>query len=181
MAWQDREKEWENLQAVQHKLGEVSMIWSAIDRQIDVVLTDMLDIGPAQTAAIVTGILPTKKCSIISRLLLLGTPSIEWRSQMDKLLKIIIKWGVDRNRLVHDAWRFEVSDIHRVDARAQTKATQSRKEKQLVFDQVHPVTLEDLDQLCKTGHDILKQLDELCPALVPWLLKRREELFHPQD
>ena len=57
MAWQDRMKEWENLQATQQKLGEAAMIWAAVDRCFDEIIADYLDLSGAEVAAIVEGML----------------------------------------------------------------------------------------------------------------------------
>lgn len=177
MAWQDREREWENLRAVQAKLGEISMIWAALDRDLDAILTDMLDIGPAETAAIVTGILPARKCTIIQRLILLACPSPEWGAEVSSILSEISgNFGDLRNRVIHDAWRFSVDEIIRLDPRARSQFAQSHGQKQLVFDTEHPVTLQELDAWCKRGYEMISRLSELQPVLIPWLVQRRAKL-----
>lgn len=175
MAWQDREREWKNLQAVQQKLGEVSMIWAMIDRRLDMLITDILDISHAEAAAVVSGMLPARKCTILLRLIAIDSPGDEWRAEISDLLNDVSgKFGEERNRLVHDSWRFEQDVIQRVDSTAKLEKV-AHKGKVLVFDKTYDVTIEDLKKWCARGYTINHQIGELRPALLPWLLKRREQ------
>lgn len=176
MAWQDREKEWKNLQAVQQKLGEVSMVWAMIDRRLDSILTDMLDISHAEAAVLMTGVFPARKCKMISGLITISCPSREWGDKVTSLLnEISNKFGEERNRIVHDIWRFEKDKISRINATAKAEKT-PHQGKRLVFDRSYDVTIKDLENWCARGYIINMELRELRPALLPWLLKKREEL-----
>lgn len=181
MAWQDREKEHKNLLLVQRHLGEVSMIWAAIDRKLDMLIADILDIGHAETAAIVTGILPTRKAEMLKRLIVISCPGGDWFERMITLLSEISgSFGKERNRLIHDSWRFDIDSITRIDARAKPEQVPF-KGKVLAFDKRISVTIEELKKWSAKGHTILWDIDELHPALLPWLLDKRAELSCSQD
>jgi hypothetical protein len=144
MAWQDRELEYKNLQAVQSRLGEISMIWAAIDRLLDRMITDMLDISHAEAAAVLSGMLPAKKCEIVQRLIVIDCPDKSWAEKASSVVKEISgSLGPERNRLVHDSWRFDQHNITRIDSTARTHAA-PHTGRTLVFDTNHDVTLEDL-------------------------------------
>lgn len=78
MSWPDREQEYRNMRLVQQHLGEVSMVWAALDRRLDSLICDMLDISFAETAAIVSGVLLPKKTQIALRLIAIDSPSADW-------------------------------------------------------------------------------------------------------
>jgi hypothetical protein len=176
MAWQDRMVEWKNIQEVEQKLGEISMIWSATDRNLNEWVSLFLDISDAEAAAILSGMLPKKKCEIIKRLMVMGCPSDEWSTTALELLAQIDKWGAVRNRLVHDAWRFNENTIHRIDGRAQIQKV-PHNPAQFQFDEHVIVTKEEMEELCRTGHETLSAMRDLSSPLVFWMLQRREELY----
>jgi hypothetical protein len=181
MAWQDRLKEWGNLQAVQQKVGEVCMIWAALDYQIDCITADLLDVAPIQATVIGADRDFSKKCTLVKRLITLGSPGEEWFDEMDDLLtELASKLSPLRNRFIHDMWSFNVENIARIERTVTTKRPQSRQPKTLVADQEFPISLDDMERFCMRGYEILSRLDQLRPALIPWLLRERERLSQTQ-
>jgi hypothetical protein len=168
MAWQDREKEWKNLQTVQQKVGEICMIWATLDFKVDQLLADFLDIGPAQVAALMNGMDFSRKCEAVRKLLVLSGPSPEWIAEIDSImLDLANGLNKKRNRYVHDMWQFEIDAINRIERKATIQKQQARKSKTLSFDKEIPVTVEEMDALCKRGYAILGRFYALLPALIP--------------
>jgi hypothetical protein len=176
MGWQDRKKEWENLQATQQKLGEAAMIWSTVDRCFDEIIADYLDLSGAEVAAIVEGMLAKKKIEVIRRLMLLDAPSAEWVSAMKKALVLADRFGEARNRLLHDNWRFELEKISRIERRAKKAKAQSHQPETLVVNSRINTSLDELQAICMQGYDALTALGELKPALLDRIIRRREML-----
>ena len=157
------------------------MIWAVIDRKIDMLITDMLYITHAEVAAIVTGLMVGRKAEMLQRLITVSHPGDEWHLKMTALLSDITgNLAEERNRLIHDSYRFDVDEITRIDARARTEKVPF-KGKVLAFDKNHKVTIEDLKKWTAQGYNTVTDLDELRPALLPWLLKKRGEPRHSPD
>ena len=179
MTWQDRERGQKNLQPVQQLLGEVSMAWATLDRWVDRILTDMLDISLSETAAIVSGMRLSAKCQIVRRLLAVDCPSPEWAEKMEALmLEIGVELNNERNRLVHDGWVFTADRVEQINATARIEKVPFRG-KGLSFDKRRTVELEDLRRWNVRAFSALLDLRELRPALLPWLLERRAQLSQP--
>lgn len=179
MAWQDREAEYKNLREVQRFLGEISMTWAALDRWVDRIITDMLDISHYETAAIVSGMRLSAKCQIVRRLLVVDCPSAEWGEKMEAvMLEVGEALNNERNRLVHDSWDFTVNQIEQIDATARIEKVPF-KGKGLAFDKRRTVTIEELKRWNAKAFSALLDLRELRPALLPWLLERRVQLSRP--
>lgn len=174
MAWPDREREYKNMRAVQLHLGEISMAWSSLDRRVDDLICDLLDISFAETAAIVSGLLLPKKAQMALRLIAIDNPGAEWAGQMNLLLvELSGRLAEERNRLIHDAWQFDMDAIRRIDSTARrSKGPDGSTE--LSFDRHTDVTIHDLKKWVARAAAINFRLRELRPALLPWLLGKRE-------
>lgn len=183
MAWQDREKEWEILEATQRALGEVCMVWAALDRLLDHILMAMLDLGEHQTAIITTTIreIPPR-CTMIERLLITFEFDDDWSDWLSSIMVLLRDdLGPKRNRYVHDRWLVDASGMTKIDRQVKTPKPQSRQKRQIQFDTSEAVSIEQLTWWCSVGHATGLCVRDAIQDIRLWNLSQRVPTAHKQS
>ncbi|WP_257543529.1 hypothetical protein [Sphingopyxis sp. DBS4] len=183
MAWQDREREIKTQEGTQRLIGEVCMIWAAIDNDITELMMYVLETGPDQAAILNTALREVApRCTVLERLLIASSYDEEW---VDWLCRMLAKTRDDlsprRNRYVHDRWFIGMEAMQKRNSQVKTPKPQSYQRRAIVYDEEEIVTVEKLQEWCFDGYDIHEALDQAIHDLRYWYLSERPLEAHKQD
>lgn len=158
---------------IAQQLGQVCMIWAALDRHLDVLIAHLLN-KPVNVARALSsrsdGV--GERCEVIRRLLAMEAPSAEYQRWLSSLMK---RCGGElaerRNRYVHDMWRVQSDTVHRQLRRPQLTASE------IVFDLHVEVTSDELKRFGYTLTSMLAMLLSAEHDLMCW--RERGAGFQP--
>ena len=170
MAWQDREREWKNLNEMQRQIGCVSMAWSQIDLALIELIANLTDLAPGQATIFLKGKMIGAKIEITRDLIKFHAPSGDWSDRAKQALVTLTQdLNPKRNRIIHDIHRFDVDEISRqkVDSIAADFEPDSTK-----------VTIAEMEQLWHQALVIIDELRALAHDVVPWAIEQRNSLSY---
>ncbi len=111
------------------ELGMISILWSRLELQLDILLLGLMQLREPEAASIILGSMDLKnKISAILALGFVRKPNDRWYSDLKKLLdEINTDLRNKRNRYMHDYWLGSEDKVFRLSMAPKVKRPQSRE------------------------------------------------------
>jgi hypothetical protein len=130
-------------------IGLLCISWATLDRKLDPLIGLLLPCSKEKVASIAANIEQVgARCEILKRLVMVESPSPEWRGWFIAILdRISGEIGPLRNRCVHDYWRLKGGQMTRQDRRAKIAKPQSHEPERLIFDTTYVMPTDQVERL----------------------------------
>ncbi|MFN2098599.1 hypothetical protein [Altererythrobacter sp. MF3-039] len=149
-------------------VGELCSSWAWLDRALDQMFEPILDC-PTEQVACIRSDNTGARCNMLSQLLHTIEIPTEWHEWIDGLLtRARGELASRRNRIVHDAWILDESDIRRIDKRPALKSAQAGEPRSLSFDVEHEETAAKVHELISRVFTVTQALRHAHYAISHW-------------
>ena len=129
-------------------IGYLCIAWNWLDLEIDAILFALMGSDDeSATAAVIYNMDQRDKIRAVLALGFIKKPSDDWYAELRSVVnEIDNNLRNERNRMVHDVWRFDGQDIFRLTKYAKVAHEQARK-LAIIFGEGKPVSPADLSSL----------------------------------
>lgn len=163
----------QNYNAVAQAIGELAMVWAALDAAVDELFEPLLECSDAQVACILVENI-NARCEMVKKLLHVEPLPPKWVEWVEALLgRTSGELASRRNRFIHDNWTINSERATRSDKRAKVGKAQSRQKRALKFRTEHDANVEEIDRLAQQVITVALALKVATKSLRAWRTQGR--------